>query len=79
MIGHLQIDPEKALWMTPREIQAASEGYGKRVRERTVLHPMSDFNSERQARRFINGANRATLPPEEQEQKLDRLKSRFSG
>jgi hypothetical protein len=64
--------------MTPREIQAASEGYGRRVRERTVLHPMSDFTSERQARNFINGTNSATLPPKEQEEKLERLKSRLS-
>jgi hypothetical protein len=78
VIGHLGIDPEKALWMTPREIEAASEGYGRRVRERTVLHPMSDFKSERQARQFINGTSRATLPPEEQEQKLDQLKDRLS-
>jgi len=65
--------------MTPREIKAASKGYGTRAREQVVMHPLSDFDSKRKAEAFIRGERRSTPAPEEQERKLEQLKSRFSG
>jgi hypothetical protein len=66
--------------MTPREMQAATEGYARRQRERVVMHPMSDFDSERAARRFVEGKGSSghSLSPEEQQKKLDELKEKFN-
>jgi len=69
------VDPEIALWMTPREMYAAAEGYGRHQRLQAVMHPMSDVD-ERQARQIIEGRT-STLSPEEQQRKLDELKDRI--
>jgi hypothetical protein len=71
------MDPGRVLWTTPREWQAAKEGYRRRLRMEHVFDPMSDFDTERDARRFIEGENvSAGLSHEEQERKLEALKER---
>lgn len=62
--------------MTPREIQAATRGVGRRQRTEVAMHPMAGFDSEREARRFVEGKGSATLSPEEQQKKLDQLKQK---
>jgi len=63
--------------MTPREIQAAMQGWARAEREKAALHPMASFDSEREAQRFIEGRSQRTLPPDEQQRQLDRLKDRI--
>jgi hypothetical protein len=77
LIGRLGVDPEVALWMTPREIQMAIKGHNRSVRERVAMHPMSGLDSAREVRKFIEGGA-ASMSPEEQQQKLDELKDRIS-
>jgi len=73
----LQVDPEEVLWLTPREWQAGKEGYRRSLRVEHVFDPMSDFDNQRQAQRFIEGeAASGGLSHREQERKLEQLKKR---
>jgi len=33
----MRLPPEQALWMTPRDMEAAAEGHGKRTRSEFVM------------------------------------------
>jgi hypothetical protein len=63
------IDPETAIWMTPREIDAALRGWMRRQRIQTVMHPMSEFDSEQEARAFIEGNFFGRAPSGQQQEK----------
>jgi len=77
LVGTLGVEPERVLWLTPREWEAAKSGYRRRLRMEHVFDPMSDFDSEREARRFIEGeATSGGLSHEQQERKLEQLKKR---
>jgi len=73
------IRPTDALWMTMREIEAASNGFARRSRLETVqmAQAFGAEMSEREIRRYVEGDERA-LPSDEQQDKLDELKERFN-
>jgi len=68
------IDPETAIWMTPREMAAAMRGWLRGQRIQTAMHPMSEFDSEQEARAFIEGNVSGRAPKgERQEERLQEL------
>ena len=74
LIGQVGIDPQTALQMTPREMHAAAEGHMKSIRIQVASHPMSDFDSDRQAQKFIEGTLDSRAPSgKEQEENLESL------
>jgi len=65
--------------MTPREMNAAVKGWGRkeRVRHVTMAQAFGADLSEREAKKIIEGEGSGTLSREEQEQKLEELKQRM--
>lgn len=78
-MGQVGIDPERALWMTPREMSAAMRGHARQERLRFVTTARA-FGAEipaEKAQKIIEGEPAGTgLSPEEQEQKLQELKEK---
>lgn len=75
MIAECNLSPDRALYVTPKEVQAAQEGWSYYQRVRVVLHPNTDFG-EREARRYLEGRP-TSVSPEEQQQRLDALKDKL--
>jgi hypothetical protein len=69
------ISPERALWMTPRDMEAAAEGHGKRTRSEFVMmaRAFGADLSEREAKRIIEGERRTSVSLEEHDEKLQDL------
>lgn len=69
------VDPEKALWMTPREMNAAGRGWARAERTRlvTTAQAFGADLSEREARRIIEGGTRSAPSQSEQEKKLQQM------
>jgi len=78
LIGTIGIEPETALWMTPREMHAAAEGWGRRERTRfvTMARAFGSEISEQQAEQIIDGKRLAGLSHKEQEEKYQAMKRR---
>ena len=79
LVGQVGIDPERALWMTPRGMSAAMKGHARQERTRFVTMARA-FGAEipqGKAEKIIEGEPVGQNPsPEEQEQKLQDLKER---
>ena len=73
------IDPDRALYLTPHEINQMGEGFGRRERIRmiTTAQAFGADISERDAQRILRGGKKRGLSPEEQQRRLDKIKERF--
>jgi len=78
LIGTIGIEPETALWMTPREMHAAAEGWARRERTRfvTMARAFGGEINDRQAEQIINGVQVGGLTHEDQEAKYKAMKAR---
>lgn len=75
-MGQVGVDPDAALWMTPREMSAAVRGWGRAERTRfvTVAQAFGADIDERKARQIIEGEMNGRAPShEEQQRRLEAL------
>jgi hypothetical protein len=78
-VGQVGIDPERALWMTPREMSAAIQGHARSERTRfvTMARAFGGEISTEKAQKYINGEPVGQgRSPKEQEQKLQEIRER---
>lgn len=70
------IDPERALWMTPREMNAAGQGWSRAERTRlvTTAQAFGADLSEREARQIIEGDGGGAAPSHgRQQERLQKM------